>query len=215
MKGIASTKGILLHGPSGCGKSALVTSISKSANLPLITLKPHEIFSKYLGDSEKSLRNLFSLARSNAPCILFLDFFEILAPRRKVSSEESGVEERVLSTLLNEMDGVCEISGGVVVIGATTRLEDIDDAFLRPGRFDQIVNVDLPNFGDRLEIISGVFDLWLSAKQCQTIAEGSQGWNCADIVSFKRYLYFKTVCNGLNVSDVDMEKQIDLFNTLI
>jgi SpoVK/Ycf46/Vps4 family AAA+-type ATPase len=83
----------------------------------MLTLKPHEIFSKYLGDSEMSIRDLFSLARTNAPCILFLDFFDILAPRRKASSEESGVEERVLSTLLNEMDGVSE-SGGVLVVGS-------------------------------------------------------------------------------------------------
>ncbi|KAJ2741145.1 hypothetical protein GGI20_005390 [Coemansia sp. BCRC 34301] len=156
--GIAPPAGILLHGPSGCGKTALALAMIGESNCNVIFIRGSELFSKYLGETEARLRRLFQTARAAAPCIVFMDEIDSIAARREWSSVESGGPAlRVLSTLLNEMDGVHETSG-VITVGCTNQVSRIDDAILRPGRFDQLVEVGLPTAADRLGILRVLSD---------------------------------------------------------
>ncbi|KAL1931412.1 hypothetical protein VTP01DRAFT_9554 [Rhizomucor pusillus] len=152
--GIKPPSGILLYGPSGCGKTAMVQALASESIMNIISIKGPEIFSKYLGETERKIRSLFATAKRIAPCIVFLDEIDAIGTRRGWDSGDSsgGVNERVLSTLLNEMDGV-EGRQGVVVIGCTNRPDQIDDAILRPGRLDQLLYVGLPSEQDRASII--------------------------------------------------------------
>ncbi|KAJ2878902.1 hypothetical protein H4R27_005592 [Coemansia aciculifera] len=151
--GITPPSGILLHGPSGCGKTALTLAMIGESACNVIFIRGSELFSKYLGETEARLRRLFHTARAAAPCIVFMDEIDSIAAKREWSSVESGGPSlRVLSTLLNEMDGVHETSG-VVTVGCTNQVCKIDDAILRPGRFDQLVEVHLPTAADRTGIL--------------------------------------------------------------
>ncbi|KAI7895987.1 P-loop containing nucleoside triphosphate hydrolase protein [Mucor mucedo] len=152
--GIKPPSGLLLYGPSGCGKTALVQALVSESMMNIISIKGPEIFSKYLGETENKLRKIFATAKRISPCIVFIDEMDAIGTKRGFDSGESsgGVNERVLSTLLNEMDGV-EGRQGVVVIGCTNRPDQIDDAILRPGRLDQLVFVGLPTLEDRVDII--------------------------------------------------------------
>lgn len=117
--GIKPPSGILLYGPSGCGKSHVVSALVSSVPLNFVTAKCHDLFSKYLGESEEYIRSLFKLARRLSPSVLFLDQIEVLGGKREwAETGTTGVNERVLSTLLNEMDGV-ESSGQVIVVAVS------------------------------------------------------------------------------------------------
>ncbi|KAF8934168.1 hypothetical protein BGZ52_005580 [Haplosporangium bisporale] len=158
--GVKPPMGLLLYGPSGCGKTMLVHALASESNMNFIPIKGPEIFSKYLGETEATLRRLFAMARQIAPCILFFDEMDSIGAKRGWggdgdSGSSNGVSERVLSTLLNEMDGVEERTG-VVVIGCTNQPRAIDDALLRPGRLDQLIYVGYPTLKDRREIIDTV-----------------------------------------------------------
>ncbi|KAJ1733126.1 hypothetical protein LPJ61_001709 [Coemansia biformis] len=151
--GIRPPSGILLHGPSGCGKTAMALAMIGESACNVITIRGSELFSKYLGETEARLRRLFQAARAAAPCIVFMDEVDSIAARREWSSTESGSPAlRVLSTLLNEMDGVHE-SSGVVAVACTNQLDKIDDAILRPGRFDRLVEIPRPSADDRRGIL--------------------------------------------------------------
>lgn len=146
-------KGLLLYGPSGCGKSEIVKAIANDGRYPVIELRPADILSKYLGESEERLRTVFSKARSLKPCILHIDNMELLGARRQLDSQDTtGVSERLLSTLLNEMDGVIGLEG-VIVIGCTTKKDAIDEALLRPGRLDHLIEIALPSALDREQLL--------------------------------------------------------------
>ncbi|KAG0202121.1 hypothetical protein BGX28_005263 [Mortierella sp. GBA30] len=158
--GVRPPMGLLLYGPSGCGKTMLVHSLASKSNMNFIPIKGPEIFSKYLGETEATLRRLFAMARQIAPCILFFDEMDSIGAKRGwggdgESQGSSGVNERVLSTLLNEMDGV-EERMGVFVIGCTNQPRAMDDALLRPGRLDQLVYIGYPTLQDRKEIIETI-----------------------------------------------------------
>ncbi|KAG0371715.1 hypothetical protein BGX24_001295 [Mortierella sp. AD032] len=157
--GVRPPMGLLLYGPSGCGKTMLVQTLASESNMNFIPIKGPEIFSKYLGETEATLRRLFAMARQIAPCILFFDEMDSIGAKRGWGGDDgagtNGVNERVLSTLLNEMDGVEERTG-VFVIGCTNQPRAIDDALLRPGRLDQLVYVGYPSLVDREEIIAAI-----------------------------------------------------------
>ncbi|KAF9371284.1 hypothetical protein CPB97_002114, partial [Podila verticillata] len=158
--GVKPPMGLLLYGPSGCGKTMLVQTLASESNMNFIPIKGPEIFSKYLGETEATLRRLFAMARQIAPCILFFDEMDSIGAKRGWggdgdSGSSNGVNERVLSTLLNEMDGVEERTG-VVVIGCTNQPRAIDDALLRPGRLDQLIYLGYPTLKDRREIIETI-----------------------------------------------------------
>ncbi|KAI9270612.1 P-loop containing nucleoside triphosphate hydrolase protein [Phascolomyces articulosus] len=155
--GIKPPSGLLLYGPSGCGKTAFVQALATESMMNVMSIRGPEIFSKYLGETESKIRKIFATAKRIAPCILFIDEMDAISARRGWESGESsgGINERVLSTLLNEMDGV-EGRNGVVVIGCTNRPNSIDDAILRPGRLDQLIYMGLPDEHDRQEIIKAL-----------------------------------------------------------
>eukprot|EP01134_Creolimax_fragrantissima_P003099 CFRG3099T1 len=150
--GVSPPSGLLLHGPSGCGKTGLIKSVAAEHNLKLIILRGPELFSKYLGETEASIRRLFAHARSMAPCVLFFDEIDALGRSRSTTDDSTGVSARVLTQLLNEMDGINN-SDGLIFVGCTNcRLSELDSALLRPGRLERIVHVGLPDDEDRLRI---------------------------------------------------------------
>jgi SpoVK/Ycf46/Vps4 family AAA+-type ATPase len=143
------------------------------------------VFSKYLGDSEAYLRGLLARAREEAPCVILFDPLDSLAARRGAGSD-SGVSERVLSTLLNELDGI-EDRAGVFVIGVTDRVEQVDEAVLRPGRFDRVVQIPEPTDEDR----SGIVDVLRKRTRmedgvAERIVERTEGWTAGEIVGLVR-----------------------------
>ncbi|GLD95344.1 hypothetical protein PINS_up003988 [Pythium insidiosum] len=154
--GIAPPRGILLYGPPGCSKSTIVRAAAHSSGATFLSLSAAQVFSPFFGDAEASIRQLFRDARAAAPAILFFDEIDVLVAKRDFGGDSEGsggsTALRVLSTLLNEMDGV-ESAEGLLVIGATNRPDCIDAALLRPGRFDRILLVDLPEPAEREAIL--------------------------------------------------------------
>ena len=144
-------KGILLYGPPGTGKTLLAKAVASESQANFISVKGPEFLSKWVGESEKAVRETFRKARQAAPCVIFLDEIDAIAPVRGTSSD-SGVTERVISQILTEMDGL-EALHNVVVIAATNRPDMIDPALLRPGRFDRLVYIPPPDLEARKEIL--------------------------------------------------------------
>jgi transitional endoplasmic reticulum ATPase len=144
-------KGILLYGPPGTGKTLLAKAVATESQANFISVKGPEFLSKWVGESEKAVRETFRKARQAAPCVIFLDEIDAVAPVRGTTSD-SGVSERVISQLLTEMDGL-EALHNVTVIAATNRPDIIDPALLRPGRFDRLVFIGPPDLEARKEII--------------------------------------------------------------
>ena len=149
--GIHPPKGILLFGPPGCGKTLLARAVANESEANFITIKGPEVFSKWVGESEKAIREVFRKGRMAAPSVIFFDEFDSLVPRRGLGYGDSGVSERVISQLLTEMDGIITLEN-VVVIAATNRPDIVDPAVLRPGRFDRLIYVPEPDQNARLEI---------------------------------------------------------------
>jgi len=150
--GVGAPKGILLVGPPGCGKTMLAKALATESKVNFISIKGPALLSKYVGESERQIRDIFKKARQAAPCIVFFDEIDAMMPTRGgEGADSSGVTDRVLSQFLVEMDGVEDLKG-VMVLGATNRLDRLDPALLRPGRFDKIVALPLPDEHARLEI---------------------------------------------------------------
>ena len=142
--------GLLLYGYPGCGKTLLASAVAGECGLNFISVKGPEILNKYIGASEKSVRDLFERAQSARPCILFFDEFDSIAPKR--GHDSTGVTDRVVNQLLTQMDGAEGLSG-VYVLAATSRPDLIDPALLRPGRLDKSLLCDMPSFDDRFDIL--------------------------------------------------------------
>ncbi|MGB7558760.1 MAG: AAA family ATPase, partial [Nitrososphaeraceae archaeon] len=146
-------KGILLYGPPGTGKTLIAKAAANESEANFISIKGPELLSKWVGESEKGVREVFRKARQAAPCIIFFDEIDAIAPRRGGGlGGDSHVTERLISQLLTELDGL-EILTNVVVIAATNRPDIIDPALLRPGRFDRLLYVPPPDKDSRLQII--------------------------------------------------------------
>jgi transitional endoplasmic reticulum ATPase len=151
-------KGILLAGPPGCGKTLLAQAAATESQVNFIAIKGAALLSKYVGESERKVREVFRKAREAAPCLVFFDEIDALAPTRR-GRDDSGVAARVLAQLLTEIDGIEELRG-VVVLAATNRRDLLDPALLRPGRFDEIIDVDVPDADAR----RAIFDVHLRRK---------------------------------------------------
>ncbi|MEM3839375.1 MAG: CDC48 family AAA ATPase [Candidatus Micrarchaeaceae archaeon] len=149
--GIRPIKGVLLVGPPGTGKTLLAKAVATEREANFISIKGPEILSKYVGESEKTIREIFRKARLAAPCIIFIDEIDAIALPRGEYSDDSHVTERVVDTLLTEMDGLQETKD-VVVLAATNNPEKVDYALLRPGRFDKIIEIPMPDEQARLKI---------------------------------------------------------------
>jgi transitional endoplasmic reticulum ATPase len=152
-------KGILLAGPPGCGKTLLAKAVANESEVNFISVKGPALLSKYVGESEKGVREVFRKAKQAAPCILFFDEIDSLVPERSSGGSDSHVAERVISQFLTELDGVEELSS-VLVLGATNRQDILDPAILRPGRFDILIEIPPPDLEGRKEI----FEIGLRGK---------------------------------------------------
>jgi len=141
---IIPPKGLLLFGPPGTGKTMIAKAVATNSEANFISIKGPELLSKWVGESEKGIREVFRKARQASPCVVFFDELDSVAPRRSTGGGDSHVGERIVSQLLTEMDGLEDLKG-VVVIGATNRPDIIDEALLRPGRFDRLLEVPLPD----------------------------------------------------------------------
>jgi len=149
--GVSAPRGILLYGPPGTGKTLLAKAVANESNANFIAVKGPELLSKWVGESEKNVRKIFSRARQVAPSIIFFDEMESLTGTRGGRGDSSGVKEGVVAQLLSEIDGVSELKD-VVLIGATNRADLIDPALLRPGRFEKLVLVPMPDEDARREV---------------------------------------------------------------
>ncbi|HEY3274436.1 MAG TPA: CDC48 family AAA ATPase [Methanocella sp.] len=149
--GVEAPKGVLLYGPPGTGKTLLAKAIAHESQANFITAKGSDLLSKWYGESEKHISEVFKKARQVAPAVVFLDELDALAPVRGSAAGEPRVTERIVNQLLSELDGLEELRG-VIVIGATNRPDIIDPALLRPGRFDEIILVPVPDRAARREI---------------------------------------------------------------
>jgi transitional endoplasmic reticulum ATPase len=150
--GIDAPKGILLYGPPGTGKTMLAKAVANESEANFISVKGSALLSKWYGESEKRVEEIFRKARQVAPSIIFLDELDALVPLRGGTSGEPHVTERIVNQLLSELDGLEELHG-VVVIGATNRPDIIDPALLRPGRFDELIMVPVPDRESRKKIL--------------------------------------------------------------
>ena len=148
---VETPKGILLHGPPGTGKTLIAKALAKMTESNFISIKGPELLSKWVGESEKGVREIFRKARQVAPCIIFLDEVDALVPRRVSGGSESHVTQNVVSQILTEIDGLEELHN-VLIIGATNRIDIVDEALLRPGRFDRIIEVPNPDSKGREQI---------------------------------------------------------------
>jgi transitional endoplasmic reticulum ATPase len=145
-------KGVLFAGPPGTGKTLLAKAIARESGANFISVKGPELLSKYVGESEKGIREVFRKARQAAPCIIFFDEIDALAPRRGSASADGHVAERIVAQLLSEMDGIEDLEG-VLVLAATNRADILDPALLRPGRFDRVLTIGVPEEADRAAIL--------------------------------------------------------------
>jgi len=150
--GVRPLKGVLLCGPPGCGKTLLAKAAASATQVNFISVKGPALMSKYIGESERAVREVFQKAKQAAPCLVFFDEVDALVPRRGSGSSDAGVSERVVGQFLAELDGIEKLTG-VLVLAATNRVDMVDPALLRPGRFDAIVEILLPDELERLEIL--------------------------------------------------------------
>jgi len=149
--GLAPPRGMLLVGPSGTGKTAMARALSGEKQIPLIAIDGPQLYSKWLGESEKALREVFKKARRAAPCLLFFDTIDAVAPQVEPGQQGADVHHRILSQLLREIDNLRDVKG-VILIGATNRPDQVEPALLRSGRFDYIVRFAKPDVADRSAI---------------------------------------------------------------
>ena len=175
--------GLLLYGYPGCGKTLLASAVAGECGLNFISVKGPEILNKYIGASEKSVRDLFERAESARPCVLFFDEFDSIAPKR--GHDSTGVTDRVVNQLLTQMDGAEGLSG-VYVLAATSRPDLIDPALLRPGRLDKSLFCDLPSYDDRLDILRALSSKLKMAgdvlkKGLPEVASRTDGYSGADL----------------------------------
>jgi transitional endoplasmic reticulum ATPase len=181
---IVPPKGLLLYGPPGTGKTMIAKAVATNSEANFISIKGPELLSKWVGESEKGIREVFRKARQASPCVVFFDELDSVAPRRSTSGGDSHVGERIVSQLLTELDGLEDLRG-VVIIGATNRPDIIDEALLRPGRFDRLLEVPLPDN----DAIREILRIHMAKKpvdnsvDIEKLVELVKGYSGADIAS--------------------------------
>ncbi|MBT7920089.1 MAG: AAA family ATPase, partial [Nitrosopumilus sp.] len=187
-------KGVLLYGPPGTGKTLIAKAVAKTTESNFISIKGPELLSKWVGESEKGVREIFRKARMAAPCIIFFDEIDALVPKRGSAGSDSHVTENIVSQILTEIDGLEELNN-VLIIGATNRLDIVDPALLRPGRFDRVIEVPNPD----IKGIEMIFKIHTKDKplsedvDLKKITELSKGFSGAEI---------EEVCNRASLCGV-------------
>ncbi|KAL7316006.1 hypothetical protein PS15m_005155 [Mucor circinelloides] len=188
--GISPPKGILLHGPTGVGKTMLCSALASEAGVNFMLVESSQIRSKVVGESEKGIAKLFSQARANSPCILFIDQIDMLLPKRGTSHSSENTSDRIVTGFLTEMDGLLtksrnkEAHIGLLVVAATNRIDAIDPAVLRPGRFDEHIYIPLPDANQRLQIIQGIssrMPIDLSDNELDDLVNRTSNWSGAQL----------------------------------
>jgi transitional endoplasmic reticulum ATPase len=204
--GIRPPKGILLYGPPGCGKTLLAKAVATESEANFITIKGPEVFSKWVGESEKAIREVFRKARMAAPAVVFLDEIDSITPRRGMGMSDSGVSERVISQLLTEMDGITTLQD-IVVIAATNRPDMVDSAVLRPGRFDRLIYVPEPDEKSRLQILKIYMrGMPIGADvDLNPLVIGTKYYSGADIESLCREAAMHALRRDVNSREVSMK----------
>jgi len=204
--GIKPPRGILLFGPPGCGKTLLARAVATESEANFISIKGPEVFSKWVGESERAIREVFRKARMSAPAIIFFDEIDALVPRRGVGYADSGVTERVISQLLTEIDGI-ESLQEVVVLAATNRPDILDPAVMRPGRLDRMIYVPEPDEKGRLQIFKiHTKDMPLAKDvDLKELARLTKGYSGADIESICREAAIIALRRDINSKEVTFE----------
>nr|MDO8077129.1 CDC48 family AAA ATPase [Candidatus Freyarchaeota archaeon] len=205
--GVEPPKGVLLYGPPGCGKTLLARAVATESEANFISVKGPELLSKWVGESEKAVREVFRKARTASPSIIFFDEFDALAPRRGSGAGDSQVTERVISSLLTEIDGL-EALHDVVVMAATNRPDILDPALLRPGRFDRLILVPAPDDAARLKI----FELYTRGRgmpladdvDIERLTRETKGYVGADIEAVCREAAILALREDVNAEKVYM-----------
>ena len=210
---VEAPKGVLLHGPPGTGKTLIAKALAKMTESNFISIKGPELLSKWVGESEKGVREIFRKARQAAPCIIFLDEVDSLVPRRGNGNSDSHVTENTVSQILTEIDGLEELHN-VLIIGATNRLDIVDEALLRPGRFDRIIEVGNPDSKGRNHILQihtkkKPLGTDVNIKKLVELTDGFSGaeiaaiTNRAALVALKRYVTGKSQ----NIKEIKISQQ--------
>jgi transitional endoplasmic reticulum ATPase len=217
---VKAPKGILLYGPPGTGKTLIAKAVAHTSESNFISIKGPELLSKWVGESEKGVREVFRKARQASPCIIFLDELDALAPSRSTGGSDSNVTERIVSQLLTEIDGLEELHD-VLIIGATNRPDLIDNALLRPGRFDRIIEVPLPDEKGRENIFKihtkkKPLENSIDFKKLVSLTEGFSGaeiqgiCNRAAMSSIRRYVDKKEKdVKSIKITQEDFEIAIE------
>jgi transitional endoplasmic reticulum ATPase len=213
-------KGVLLYGPPGTGKTLIAKAVATTTESNFISIKGPELLSKWVGESEKGVREIFRKARMAAPCIIFFDEIDALVPKRGSGGSDSHVTENVVSQILTEIDGLEELHN-VLIIGATNRLDIVDPALLRPGRFDRVIEVPNPDVAG-IEMILKIHtkDKPLADDvNLKTLAEMAKGFSGAEIeevcnrgalLGVKRFVENKEKdVKSIKITQKDLEFSID------
>jgi transitional endoplasmic reticulum ATPase len=212
--GIEPPKGVLLYGPPGCGKTLLAKAVATESGANFIAVKGPEIMSKWVGESEKAIREIFKKARIYAPSVVFLDEIDSIAPIRGVL-EDTHVTERVVSQLLTELDSIEKLRN-VAIIAATNRPDLVDPALLRPGRFDRVIYVPPPDRRARLEILKvHTRKVPLASDvDLEKLAELTEGYSGADLEALVREAALVALRENLNASVVESRHFITALNNI-
>jgi transitional endoplasmic reticulum ATPase len=214
---VTPPKGLLLYGPPGTGKTMIAKAVATTSEANFISIKGPELLSKWVGESEKGVREVFRKARQASPCIVFFDELDSVAPRRSGGEGgDSHVAERIVSQLLTEMDGLEDLKR-VVVIGATNRPDIVDEALLRPGRFDRMLEIPLPNNEARKEILKihtakKPIDKMVSLSKLVELTKGYSGADIAAMVNAAAMSAIREQVSSIQTSPTPTSKELDKKN---
>ncbi|HEX3706952.1 MAG TPA: ATP-binding protein [Mycobacteriales bacterium] len=212
--GVAPTRGVLLYGPPGCGKTYLIKALAHDGRANVLSVKGAELMSKWVGESEAGVRQLFARAKGAAPSLVFLDEIDALAPVRGGSSGDDGVGDRVVAALLTELDGIDELRG-VVVVAATNRPDMVDPALLRPGRLERLLFVPPPDEKARAAIFTSAaahtpLDNGVDLAALADRTDGYSGADCTAVIRQAALAAMRRSMDAPCVTSADVEAALSV-----